>query len=344
MESKNWNNHVIVDEDDVQVDLDIRISVRFSRKDHPEGKMIPVAVDGKEEFILIPIDIKDGATIKVSGRGKHNARTGKTGDLYVYVAIEDKKFPWNNALIIIALSAIVLACGIFMITQRTEKPSDRPFIEPQNTVESPMSCTHTWIAANCTTAKTCSSCGITDGTPVGHLWREATYNEAQKCSVCGATEGESKTPSSPLNLRTIIKDVYASSVYAGDRLTHFPENLYDGKLDTNWTEDNAGNGIGEYIHFQFDDTYAVKKLHIYIGSHFNEGVYKQNCRPRTISLTFSDGSMETFRLEDTYDEQIIVFDQYYYTDSIKLTIEDVYTGSKYLDTIIAELDFIVYRP
>jgi hypothetical protein len=120
--------------------------------------------------------------------------------------------------------------------------------------------------------------------------------------------------------------------------------LYDGKLQTNWTENASGNGVGEYVYFDFIDTYAVKQFYIYNGSHYNEGVYKQNCRPKTITLTFSDGSSERILLQDTYEEQVFTLSRYYYTDSVKLTIDEVYTGTKYLDTIIAELDFVAYRP
>jgi hypothetical protein len=61
-------------------------------------------------------------------------------------------------------------------------------------------------------------------------------------------------------------------------------------------------------------------------------------------LTFSDGSSERILLQDTYEEQVFTLSRYYYTDSVKLTIDEVYTGTKYLDTIIAELDFVAYRP
>ena len=178
-----------------------------------------------------------------------------------------------------------------------------------------------------------------------HSWKDATYNDPKTCITCGATEGTIKTPSSSLGLRDIVSSTKASSAYSGDNLgKHGPEKMYDGKLDTNWTENDSGNGVGEYVTFYFDDTYAVKKLRIYIGSHYSESVYNQNCRPKVITLTFSDGSAERIQLKDSYDEQIITFDQYYYTDYIKLTIDEVYTGTKYLDTVIAELDFVAYRP
>ena len=202
---------------------------------------------------------------------------------------------------------------------------------------------HSWMDATCTSPRTCSVCGDTTGSKVGHQWVEATYNKPKTCEKCGATEGSKKSPSAALGLRDVISSAWASSTYAGDNLgTHSPDKMYDGKLNTNWTEDASGSGIGEFVEFYFDDIYAVNKLRIYIGSHYNEDFYKKNCRPKVITLTFRDGSAERIRLEDTYGEQTITFDQYYYTDFIKLTIEDVYMGTKYMDTVIAELDFVVY--
>lgn len=49
---------------------------------------------------------------------------------------------------------------------------------------------HEWQAATCTTAKTCSGCGETDGEALGHSWQDATCTAAKTCSACGETEGE----------------------------------------------------------------------------------------------------------------------------------------------------------
>lgn len=54
---------------------------------------------------------------------------------------------------------------------------------------------HTWIEATCAEPKHCSVCGVTEGEALEHTWTEATYWEAKTCSVCGATEGEPVTPS-----------------------------------------------------------------------------------------------------------------------------------------------------
>ena len=49
--------------------------------------------------------------------------------------------------------------------------------------------THEWENATCRTAKTCKSCGETEGEPLEHIWVAATCEEARHCSDCGTTEG-----------------------------------------------------------------------------------------------------------------------------------------------------------
>lgn len=48
---------------------------------------------------------------------------------------------------------------------------------------------HTWTSATCTTPKTCSVCGATEGSALGHNWSAATCTTPKTCSVCGQTEG-----------------------------------------------------------------------------------------------------------------------------------------------------------
>lgn len=343
MKEHNANDYVFGGEEPI-LNLDITTEIYFSRKDHPEGKLIPVSVDGKEEFILIPLDVKDGSKLKFVGRGKYNPRSGQNGDLYVLVHIEENVIQWKKFLVPV-LGMAVIACMALVLLLKKPEQTTQPTIEPAASAHTEAECIHVWIPADCKTPKTCSECGESIGETSGHTWSDANYNVPKTCTECGETEGEKKTTTSPLGLRDIVSSSSASSVYSGDNLgRHAPEKLYDGKLDTNWTEDSSGNGVGEFVVFDFDDIYAVNKLRIYIGSHYNEGVYKQNCRPKAITLTFSDGSTEFIRLEDSYDEQVITFEQFYYTDSIKLTIEEVYTGTKYLDAVITELDFVAYEP
>jgi hypothetical protein len=48
---------------------------------------------------------------------------------------------------------------------------------------------HTFSEATCTSPKTCTECGETEGEPLGHTWVEATCTEPKTCTVCGLTEG-----------------------------------------------------------------------------------------------------------------------------------------------------------
>ena len=316
------------------VDLDVHKEMTFEHTNHPAGKYLSIQIDSKEVHFSVPMDIKDGQTIHLRGKGKYDTSTGVSGDLYITVHIKaapNQTNSSNNKFIYLAIAAVAVILAIILMILKNEIFTP-PATDPAQT--SPVSVQE-------------EKPKVTNPPATQHVhnWEDATYNDPKTCTTCGATEGSKKSPSSSLGLRDIISSAKASSVYSGDNLgKHGPEKMYDGKLNTNWTEDDSGNGIGEYVTFNLDDTYAVKKLRIYIGSHYNEGVYKQNCRPKVITLTFSDGSTERISLMDTYDEQIITFDQYHYTDYVKLTIDDVYTGTKYLDTVIAELDFVAYRP
>lgn len=318
------------------VDLDVHKEMTFEHTNHPAGKYLSIQVCGKEVHFSVPMDIRDGQTIHLRGKGKYDGSTGVSGDLYITVHIKaepPQPTPSNNKTIYIAIAAVVVVLAIIFMMPKNKPSTPLP---PINNAPQPSQVSVQEEKPKATNPP---------ATQHVHNWEEATYNDPKTCTTCGATEGSKKSPSSSLGLRDIISSAKASSVYSGDNLgKHGPEKMYDGKLNTNWTEDDSGNGIGEYVTFNLDDTYAVKKLRIYIGSHYNEGVYKQNCRPKVITLTFSDGSTERISLMDTYDEQIITFDQYHYTDYVKLTIDDVYTGTKYLDTVIAELDFVAYRP
>ena len=49
---------------------------------------------------------------------------------------------------------------------------------------------HSYKPATCTTPKTCTACGHTEGSAAGHSFKNATCTAAKTCSVCGATDGQ----------------------------------------------------------------------------------------------------------------------------------------------------------
>ncbi|MBR2038590.1 MAG: hypothetical protein IKA09_12835 [Lachnospiraceae bacterium] len=167
MAEKNINYHIFDDDEDTPLDLDIKTEIYFSGKDHPQGKMVPVSVDGREEYILIPLDAKDGKTEKFSGKGKHHPRSGKTGDLYVMIHIGEEKHPPNILLICaLALVAFIAAFGIGALLARLAPPKE----DGNGTVPE-------------------SNVAIQSTTGHVHQWIEATYDSPKICETCDATEG-----------------------------------------------------------------------------------------------------------------------------------------------------------
>lgn len=115
--------------------------------------------------------------------------------------------------------------------------------------------------------------------------------------------------------------------------------ICDYNPTTAWSEGVEGNGVGEYVDFIFDDYYIFNGIKICAGYHKSEELYYKNARPKKIMLEFSDGGIEVIKLQDVFEEQIIEFEDKHEADSVRLSIESVYKGSKYSDTLISELNF-----
>lgn len=48
---------------------------------------------------------------------------------------------------------------------------------------------HKWVDANCTSAKHCAVCSVSEGEALGHKWIDATCTAPKTCTSCGSTEG-----------------------------------------------------------------------------------------------------------------------------------------------------------
>jgi hypothetical protein len=114
----------------------------------------------------------------------------------------------------------------------------------------------------------------------------------------------------------------------------------DGNLLTSWQEGVEGYGIGETITIYFDDTTEVKQIMFVNGNAKTEEAYYQNGRVKSFSVYSPDMDEEyTFDIEDFYSLEGSWFDfeEPLTGTELILTIEDVYEGSKYQDTCIADI-------
>ena len=71
------------------------------------------------------------------------------------------------------------------ITIGKQSRSSKIVITPVESEEPPVTCEHVWADADCTTPKTCSLCGETEGEALGHSYGEGEQTAAPDCTNAG---------------------------------------------------------------------------------------------------------------------------------------------------------------
>ncbi len=153
-----------------------------------------------------------------------------------------------------------------------------------------------------------------------------------------STDNEEDTSeAAPAISMSNITAVTATSSLSEQNMTHLPSRVIDGDLSTAWVEGASGQGIGESIHFTFDDDYLVTGLIIHAGYQKSDSHYRKNSRPKEILVEFYNGGKERFILQDTNSEQNLKFHDSRVVDGMAIYIESVYEGDTYEDTCISEV-------
>lgn len=131
-----------------------------------------------------------------------------------------------------------------------------------------------------------------------------------------------------------------SSVRASSQTEENPvENAFDSREATMWTEGVWGNGIGETIEITLDADHKVNGLTIYNGNRASHDLYEKYGRVKTIQVTFSDGSQRQYEIADNfYTSSQVNFINPIQTDTLKIEILEVYEGTTYQDTCIADIN------
>lgn len=80
---------------------------------------------------------------------------------------------------------------------------------------------HSFSSATCTTPKTCTDCGTTEGEAWGHSWKNATCTDPQKCTVCGHAEGSASGHSWTAATCTAPKTCSACGATSGAAAAHY---------------------------------------------------------------------------------------------------------------------------
>ena len=116
-----------------------------------------------------------------------------------------------------------------------------------------------------------------------------------------------------------------------------PSMLFDGRGDTAWVENDAGDGIGETITLDFGRERRLAGFEISNGYDKDQRVWSNNSRVRTFEIALSKGRKLTGDLPDQRGLNTFEFATPVETRSLALTILDIYPGAKFRDPAISEL-------
>ncbi|MFP3897148.1 MAG: NADase-type glycan-binding domain-containing protein [Anaerolineales bacterium] len=135
----------------------------------------------------------------------------------------------------------------------------------------------------------------------------------------------------------------ASSHLPSDRYgQYFAHAAVDESLDTAWAEGASGPGIGEWIEITFPGQFELYAIDLANGYQRSDDLFAKNNRVKQATLIFSDGEQMTVDLADERGRQHIDLIETrgttVETDTIRVIIDEVYPGTAYDDTCLAEIE------
>ena len=118
----------------------------------------------------------------------------------------------------------------------------------------------------------------------------------------------------------------------------------DGALETAWVEGVAGPGIGEWFELSFPSTIEVHSIRFDVGYDKDADIFAKNNRIKKVTLVFSSGEAIPVSFADKRGMQTMPLVRApgpnIETSSIRIVIDEVYPGSAYDDTCLAEIEVL----
>jgi hypothetical protein len=116
----------------------------------------------------------------------------------------------------------------------------------------------------------------------------------------------------------------------------------DSALDTAWAEGVSGSGVGEWLELQFPGTVEVHSIALDVGYDQDQDIFSANNRIKRATFIFSSGEQVTLDFSDSRGLQTIPLVRApgpnINTTSVRMVINEVYPGSRYDDTCLAEIE------
>ncbi len=133
----------------------------------------------------------------------------------------------------------------------------------------------------------------------------------------------------------------ASSILENNIKNYGPMNIIDKDTDTAWVEGVDGYGIGQWIRIEREKHIDISKIRIRNGYQKSYETLENNARLKSFRLDLSQDQYIYYNFDESdlsFKPTTIYLDRPINTNSIKLTIVDVFEGKKYQDTCISELN------
>jgi hypothetical protein len=125
-----------------------------------------------------------------------------------------------------------------------------------------------------------------------------------------------------------------------DRPGHYEvENIFDGSPYTSWVEGDEDAGKGESVTIAFVEPVYISKLVVSPGF-FNETYWRRNNRVRTLKIVSQGADGKTRETDAVFRDVMLKQDVPLNLEAIQvqLVIGDVYDGTEWNDTCIAEVE------
>jgi len=147
-----------------------------------------------------------------------------------------------------------------------------------------------------------------------------------------------------------VQRVTASShLKAQGRFNYLPKNAHDFSHESVWAEGAQGQGIGEWLEYEFAGACPrITDVKILPGHVKTKAAWEANSRPKYLKVYYLGKPICLLDLQDVRGMQSFDLEQFGpfgYNDPDKPTwrlrfeIVEVYPGTKYQDTVISELEF-----
>lgn len=145
----------------------------------------------------------------------------------------------------------------------------------------------------------------------------------------------------------VISEVRASSCLKPQgRFTYEASHAHDFNHESVWAEGVAGQGIGEWLEYEFPGHCPrITKVKILGGHAKSDKAWRANSRPKAIKMYYKGDPYAILDLEDSrtlqcFDVGVLgPHDEAAPAWTLRFEILEVYPGDKYADTVISELYF-----